>query len=60
MKTLLKSVGIYHFTAQSTHRIAMVTPDYFGFNEMTSGSNVFQKTGLPADKVREKAIEEWN
>lgn len=53
--SLLRFKGVYGF-AQSTHRIAMVTPDYFGFNEMTSQSNVFQKTGLPTQNIRNNAI----
>ena len=40
--------------------LLMVRPARFGFNDETSGSNIFQKTHLPDKNPHEKAIKEFD
>lgn len=46
--------------SQITDSIIMVSPDTFGYNSQTAGSNSFQTETTAADYVRTKAMEEFN
>lgn len=46
--------------SQITDSIIMVSPDSFGFNSQTAGSNSFQTQTSAADYVQAKAMEEFN
>ncbi len=44
---------------QNTDTVLMVSPDYFGFNAETAGSNVFQNQMDDVEQVRQQALQEF-
>jgi hypothetical protein len=51
-------------SSQLTDTVVMVSPDYFGFNEETAGTNIFQNrpedVGLSQNTLTKDAVKEFN
>jgi hypothetical protein len=45
---------------QTTSTLLMVRPAHFAFNQDTAGNNLFQHDDLPANRVREQALSEFD
>lgn len=46
---------------QTTNTLLMISPDKFGFNDQTAGTNTFQKnTHMAAATIRDRALAEFN